>query len=79
MGLEIDEFFVHGRFSKSLETDEGEGEADAWGPHVNQWRERETTGMFWSIRKIRTSLRPDSGPRYSEDVDNSKDHLEEKL
>jgi hypothetical protein len=67
------------RPSQTVHQLEIEGEADVWGPHVSEWREREAVGVFWSIRKMRTCIWSDSGPRHSEDVENDKDHVEEEL
>jgi len=58
---------------------EVEGESDVWSPHVSEWREREATGVFWSIRKMCTRIRPDNGPRHPEDVENGKYQVEEEL
>ena len=50
------------------------------GAHTPVSGEREKQqGVFWSIRKMCTRIRPNSSPRHPEDVENGKYQVEEEL
>ena len=49
------------------------------GAHTSVSGGEKQRRVFWSIRKMCTGIRPDSGPKHPKDVENGKYQVEEEL
>jgi len=74
------DYYVHGgRKLILVRWPDVEGEPYMWALHANEWRKRDTTGVFWDIREYRSLQSSTRGPKTFIYVENGTIQTEEEL